>query len=229
MIIGNWLIAKAFYEYYNDNNILVFASWVSNSQNTDESEFKREIDLIHNTIIHNKTKLFVYISSCSISDETLVNSLYVKHKIQAENIIKTLCPEYLILRTSNPIWFTQNPNTIINFLYNKILTSEHFIVWKNAYRNLIDVEDLFIISKEIINMNIKNTTINVANTQYYSIWDIVNTLENIIWKKWNYELIEKWWTPKIDTSFIKSIISKLNIKFDNNYLNTLLSKYYKKW
>lgn len=227
MIIWNWLIAKAFSEYKDSNTILIFASWVSNSQNKDLNEFKREIDLIKKILQENTQKLFVYISSCSIDDETLQHSLYVQHKINAENIIKASWNKYLIIRTSNPIWFTKNPNTLLNFLCNKILSWEHFTIWENAKRNLIDVEDLFKIWQEIINKQIFiNKIINIANTHYFSVLEIVNEFEKQIWKKWNYEIQNIWWYPKIDTGKIESIISNLNINFESNYLEKLIKKYY---
>jgi dTDP-4-dehydrorhamnose reductase len=66
-------------------------------------EFNREIKLLTNNLNNNKEKLFVYISSCSIDDKTMSNSKYVKHKFNAENIIKKLSKNFIIFRTSNPI------------------------------------------------------------------------------------------------------------------------------
>lgn len=227
MIIWNWLIAKAFNEYNNNNYILIFASWVSNSQNKDINEFKREKDLIIKSLKENTEKLFIYISSCSIDDETMQNSMYVKHKVDMEKIIKKSWNDFLIIRTSNPIWFTTNTNTLLNFLHNKILSWEHFTIWKNAKRNLIDVDDLFIISKEIINNRLFiNDTINIANSHYFNILDIVNQFEKHIWKIWNYEIQDLWWYPKIDISNIYQIIKDLKISFNENYLERLIKKYY---
>lgn len=227
MIIWNWLIAKAFSSYSHDNNILIFASGVSNSQNKDLSLFKREIDLLENNLKNNKEKLFIYISSCSITDKSLKESLYVKHKINAENIIKKLSDNYIIIRTSNPVWITNNPNTLLNFLYNKIINWEKITIWKNAKRNLIDVDDLFKISKEIIDNNLfRNETINIANKMYFSILEIVKIFEIITKCKAKYTIEELWWIPNIDIENINNIVKKLNINFDKNYLEKLIKKYY---
>lgn len=227
MIIWNWLIANAFKYYENNDNVLIFASWVSNSQNKDLLLFKKEIDLLEKTLKENPNKLFVYISSCSIDDETMKNSLYVKHKINAENTIKYLSKNYLIIRTSNPVWKTKNPNTLLNFLYEKIVSWENFNIWINARRNLIDVKDLFKISKEIIDNNLfNNSTINIANKLYFDILEIVNIFENITKYKANYTIEELWWTPNINIENIENIIEKLNINFDKSYLEKLIKKYY---
>ncbi|MDD3645908.1 MAG: NAD-dependent epimerase [Candidatus Gracilibacteria bacterium] len=227
MIIGNGLIAKAFKYYEWNNDVIIFASGVSNSQNKDLNEFKREIDLLEKSLNENKDKLFIYISSCSIDDETLKDSLYVKHKINAENIIKSSGNKYLIFRTSNPVGFTKNQNTILNFLYNKIINKESFTIWKNAKRNLIDIEDLFNISKEIIDNAIYiNDTINITNKLYFPILDIVKNFENITGKKAIYEIKDLGGTPKIDTKKIEPIINKIGINFNYNYLEKIIKKYY---
>lgn len=227
MIIWNWLIANAFKDYENNDDVLIFASWVSNSQNKDLLLFKKEIDLLEKTLKENPNKLLVYISSCSIDDETMKNSLYVKHKINAENTIKYLSKNYLIIRTSNPVWKTKNPNTLLNFLYEKIVSWEKFNVWINARRNLIDVEDLFKISKEIIDNNLfNNSTINIANKLYFDILEIVKIFENITKYKANYTIEKLWWTPNINIENIEKVIEKLNINFDKSYLEKLIKKYY---
>lgn len=67
---------------------MYFASGVSNSQNQNHSLFQRETDLLVETLRNNKEKLFIYFSTCSIYDPTLVNSEYVKHKLKIENLIE---------------------------------------------------------------------------------------------------------------------------------------------
>ena len=42
MVVGTGLLAKAFLEYENDDNIIVFASGVSNSKEISREEFDRE-------------------------------------------------------------------------------------------------------------------------------------------------------------------------------------------
>jgi nucleoside-diphosphate-sugar epimerase len=227
MVIGNWLIAREFSSYKNDEKVLVFASWVSNSRNIHLNEFEREIRLLHETLRHYSKKLFIYFSSCSIEDEASQSLSYVKHKVNAENIIKASWNEYLIIRTTNPIWFTDNPHTFLNYFYNKIISWEHFTIWKYAKRNLIDVNDLFRIAEEVINKNLFiNETINIANVNYYDILYIVNRMEEHMWKRGNYEIKNLWWYPKIDIWKIEPIIFKLGINFGDGYLNKLMEKYY---
>ncbi|MEJ2498930.1 MAG: hypothetical protein P8Y46_06430 [Sulfurovaceae bacterium] len=50
MIIGNGMLAHEFSDYKDDNDIIIFASGVSNSGETRESEFEREKELLTKTI-----------------------------------------------------------------------------------------------------------------------------------------------------------------------------------
>lgn len=226
MIIGNWFLANIFVQYQNVDTVCIFASGVSNSQNQNHSLFQRETDLLLETLHNNKEKLFIYFSTCSIYDPTLVNSEYVKHKLKIESLVEQSGNAYIIFRISNPVGYTSNPNTIFNYLINKINTDENFVVWSGAKRNLIDIEDLLKIASYIIdNKSHENNIINIANTQNFAVLDIVIILERVLWKKALYSIEAKWGIPVIDLSKITDIIKESNVQFDNQYLERLIHKY----
>ena len=226
MIIGNWFLANIFLQYQNIDTVCIFASGVSNSQNQDHSLFQRERNLLVETLNNTKEKVFIYFSTCSIYDATLVNSEYVKHKLKIENLIEQSGNAYIIFRISNPVWYTHNPNTIFNYLINKINSGQDFVVWSGAKRNFIDIEDLLIIASYIIDhKSHENSIINIANTQNFAIVDIIIILEGVLWKKALYRTEEKWGIPVIDTSKITDIIKESNIQFDNQYMERLIHKY----
>ena len=81
MVIGNGLVAKGFSAYNRDSNIVVFASGVSNSTTTSEAAFSREAGLLSEILRQHTEKKIVYISTCSIYDESLNDSAYVRHKL----------------------------------------------------------------------------------------------------------------------------------------------------
>lgn len=228
MIVWNGLIANAFKHYENNDDVIIFASWVSNSQNQDDSLFKREIDLIEWTLKLNYNKLFIYFSSCSVTDETLRDSKYIKHKINAENIIKNNKHNYfLIIRIPNIVWYTDNPNTLINYLINNIKNWKKITLFKKAKRNIIDVEDLFKLAHYIISKKFfLNSTINIANTKNENILDIVNCIETIFWYKADYVISDWGWEPKIDIKNIEDIIKETWIDFWSWYLTKIIKKYY---
>ena len=85
MVLGNGLVANGFEIYKENDNVIIFASGVSNSGEKRKKEFKRELTLLKNIKIDNE--VLIYFSTCSIFDKTLKNSLYVLHKKEIENYI----------------------------------------------------------------------------------------------------------------------------------------------
>lgn len=132
MIVGNGDIAKALKEVDRDE-LLFFASGVSNSQETRESEYLREADLLNRQDIRDH---IVYFSSLSVFYN---DNRYTRHKLQIESIIKKRFDRYTIVRLGNITW-GDNPHTIINFIRSKIKNNEAFEV-KNEYRYIIDKEE----------------------------------------------------------------------------------------
>ena len=108
---------------------------MSNSQETRESEYEREKDLL---LKQDKTKHIVYFSSLAIFYS---NTRYAKHKKTMELLVKTCFENYTIIRLGNITWGT-NPNTLINYLkshpeaeikdeYRYVCEKEEFLHWIN--------------------------------------------------------------------------------------------------
>lgn len=105
-IIGSGDIASVL---PNDTDKLFFASGVSNSQETRDSEYIREIELL---LSQNKASHIVYFSSLAIFYS---NTRYTQHKLDMEAMIKANFQRYCIIRIGN-ITFGKNPHTLINYL-----------------------------------------------------------------------------------------------------------------
>src|SRR5690606_373805 len=147
-IVGNGLIANAF-RNYDSEDVVFFASGVSNSLETDENQFRREENLIRKTLIENPAKLFIYFSTCSIYDSSKNGSAYVNHKLNMEHLVSTESDKYLIARVSNVVGKGGNKNTLIDFLVNSIRENKMIQTHIDASRNLIDVEDVVKIIMEL--------------------------------------------------------------------------------
>lgn len=226
MIIGNGMVAKAFKKYENDDDILIFASGVSNSQEQSDEAFEREKKLLEKTIIENKKRIIIYFSTCSIYDPSMTNSRYVIHKLAMEDMIKKFHSNFYIFRLSQVVGKTNSP-TIINYFYNRIIAKEQFQIWEKSTRNLIDVDDIVRITNRIVNKSIlKNNIINIASPYFVKIPYIIQILEKISLKKAKCISLDKGASYDIDISDIKPIISELHLKFDENYLEKAICKYY---
>lgn len=224
MIIGDGMLASMFIDYKNNNNIIIFASGVSNSSETREKEFLREKTLVENTLKNYRDKLFIYFSSCSLDDPQLSNTPYHIHKRNMEQLIKEISNYYIIFRVPNIIGRGGNKNTIINFLFNKIKQEEVFDLWINATRNIVDIEDLYKIVSYIINNRVfKNIILNIAYEYNYKVEDIVHAIENILNKKAKYNIINKGADLKIDIQKTLPILNELKIVQPT--IETLIKKY----
>jgi len=227
MVIGSGMIAKRFSDYAEDGRFLIFASGVSNSTLNDENAFKRETNMLEGCIKNEPDKNLVYFSTCSIYDPSMKRSPYVLHKLEMENLIKTSGITYNIFRVSNPIGKTENSHTVLNYFIQHILGKEEFTVWKYASRNLIDLDDIYLICNYILRNNLfKKHKVNVANPVNYPVIQIVQAIEKHFGIEGNYQLADKGNSPLIDTSAIQPILSKLKINFNNSYLSSLLQKYF---
>lgn len=154
MIIGNGDIASALKDR---NDLLFFASGVSNSQETRESEYRRERDLLMSQDIDNH---IVYFSSLAIFYS---NTRYAQHKLQMERLVKSF-KVWTILRLGNITWGT-NPHTLINNL--KIQNLRGKMKVEDVYRFICNREEfdywISIIPKWSCEINIPGRRMKVKN------------------------------------------------------------------
>jgi len=227
MVIGNGMIANRFASYKNTDDIIIFASGVSNSKETVEENFLREFTLLKKTIKEHPKNILVYFSTCSVEDTDLALAPYVIHKKKVEAFIKQNAAKYYLFRISNLAGTSNNPYTLLNYFVFNILKNHPLTVWKNAFRNIIGVDnmysliDYFLREKENI-----NATINIANPVNYSVPFIIKTIENHLNKKAIVNEVERGDDYKIDVSAIEALFNKLCIEFNDDYLSLLLKKYY---
>lgn len=227
MVIGNGMLAKAFESYLDQEDFIIFASGVSDSTSTDTTAFEREIQLLTDTITNNKDKFFVYFSTCSIYDPSMQQSHYVQHKIKAEELIINQCPSFIIFRLTNPVGKTGNRHTVVNYFINHIAEKKEFTVWKNASRNILDIDDVYLVCNEILQKKLFICSIvNIANPQNYTVPFIVENIETYFNTRAHYSLIDTGGAPAIDTSAVNTLFTKFNINFDEHYLQKLLKKYF---
>lgn len=222
MVVGNGLLANKFNnDFYN--NYVVFASGVSNSTTIDTSLFEREKSLLIETLSDINLPI-LYFSTISLL--TMKNP-YFEHKKNMERIIQNSGKDYYIFRLPQVIGDIGNPNNIINFFKNKISNNQKFDIWGNSERSIIDVDDVLLISTNIINNFDINKIYNVAGIEFKSIREIIEILENILSKKSNYSIIENISEiTKENSNEVNISISKLSLG-TSDYTKNILEKYVK--
>ena len=198
MIIGNGLIAKVFKKekkYFK--NIDVFASGVSNSQNKNIREFKREKKLINKHLKEKKFFFFIYFSTLDVYRK--IKTPYIKHKIDLEKLLLKK-KNVLIVRLSQLIGRSKNKYTIFNYLKFNLKKNNKLIIFKEFYRNFIDVDDLVNYIKKINFETIDFKILNIFNKRSIQINEILKYF--------------------VRQNIVKNKIFKLNFKKDNFYFNT---------
>jgi nucleoside-diphosphate-sugar epimerase len=135
-IIGSGDIAKAL----NDREgFIFFAAGVSNSSEKNEAEYERERGRLFDTIqtANQSNVTLVYFGSISRFHSM---TRYTIHKYEMEQLIRTYCNNYTVIRIGNISWGT-NPNTFINFIRNKKAAGQ-FVQVKDEWKYMIDKDEL---------------------------------------------------------------------------------------
>lgn len=227
MVVGNGMLAAGFRSFETNDRYLVFAAGVSNSQNLNENEFKREEELLERSILNNPGKIPVYFSTYSILDPSQRDSVYVQHKHAMEDIVTSLSPGSFILRVTNVAGNSPNATTILNYFFNHIQKQVPFELWTNACRNIIDLDDLVFITTELLKTETPPAhPINIGAPVTYKVSEIIQAIENFLNLKASYKCVEKGSCIDPDLSYISEILERCPSNFNDQYLESLLKKYY---
>jgi hypothetical protein len=130
MIIGNGNIAKTLID---NDDLIFFASGVSDSSCVDFNEFNREYKLLMEI---DKSKHVVYFSNLGIYYK---NDPYTTHKINMENTIRNNFEYYTIVRIEVCEW-VKNHTTILNVFKQKLLNTEKIEI-QDTFRYVLNKED----------------------------------------------------------------------------------------
>ena len=224
MVSGRGLIASAFSSYLENNNFVIFASGVSNSQENRLEQFKRERNLLQEVSIKNLDKTLVYFSTCAFYDNYFMETPYVNHKKNTEKWIQNNIKSYYIFRVPQIIG-SKNKNQLLGFLNDQISKNLKFKLF-DIERNLIDLDFLFNVVDHVLKNNLfQNDIINISYPQNISVLEIVEILEKTHSKKANYELIKKKGSFIIDNSKLIEIYDELGLIIHNFYFKKIKSHY----
>lgn len=221
MVIGNGILANAL-RFYDNDEVLFFASGVSNSLENRVSEFEREINLLNSAIEKNPEKKLIYFSTCSIYDSSKTESPYVLHKLNVEKIISQNCNKYAIFRVGNAVGKGGNTNTLINFLKHSIENGKKIQIYSKARRVFIGVDDVALFINQNIE-NIENKVFNLVYPYQFSLKEVITPLEKFLNKEAVYETIDE--GAFYDISFEESTKIFFGKISPEDYLQKIYSTY----
>ena len=229
-IIGNGFLAKKFKKYnyfFKKKNYFIYLAGVSNSGENNLNNFKKDYNRINSFIKNLKESKLIYISSCSIFDPNRNKSLYIRNKIKIEKLIKKRCKNFIIIRLPEIVGKSKNKNTLTNFFYSKIKKKEKFILFANAKRNLLDVDDAIKLILFFLKTNTKKKILNIANLKFVTPLALIKILESRLKKKAKYKLFfskyKKW---NINNDINIFFLKKAGVIIKKNYFKQILKKYY---
>lgn len=224
MIVGNGQLAKIFQKSQITYDVCIFASGVSNSNCKDKQQFEREKNLLIDALKNNSDKKFVYFSSTALSANEYPKNDYYKHKSKMETVIKEHSKNYYIFRIPQLFGDLILHKTIINFLYKSIEQNHNFAIYDEAYRYVIEINDLKTLVEAYLQYSKSCITVDLANPYRYKVLDIVQILEELMKKEACFELVEKNDGYLLDLSDMKSFTEKnhIDIAFGKDYLFTKL-------
>ena len=227
MIVGDGMLARAFASRYAlDDGVLVFASGVSNSQETSAREFERERAILLSACKDHVGKM-VYFGTCSVADSDRQNTPYAQHKREMELIVLAR-PGGLVLRLPQVVGRTQNPHTLTNYLHGKISRGEEFGVWANAERNLIDVDDVAAIGAVALEQlrPSESRTMAIAARRSIPMLELVRLFEKVLGRKAVFHVDLRGAPLRIDASQADAIAAGIGIDLGHGYVERILRKYY---
>jgi hypothetical protein len=176
MILGDGLIGTSLKKTLNyHEDLLVFASGVSNSTEKNPEEYKREFKLLQEALESNKGKKLIYFSTCSINSNT--SSPYIKYKKFVENYIQSNVEDYLILRLPNIVGSSTNKSQLVNYFFNCLLNQTDITINVDCIRYLVDVEDLSKLLEVLITKGKQSSTLDMAFNNGVKVEEILKYLE----------------------------------------------------
>lgn len=115
------------------DDLLFFASGVSNSREDRESEYQREVDLL---LEQPRDAHLVYFSSLAV-----LNGMgrYLDHKRRMEELVRDEFKRYTIVRIGNIAW-GDNPNTLINYMRGQVQRGEQLYI-QDVWRYVVDQDE----------------------------------------------------------------------------------------
>lgn len=175
LTIGRGMMAGAFKECgAGDPGLLVFASGVSNSAESDALRFAREAALLSETIAAHPDHKIVYFSSCAIG---FLHTPYYRHKLAMERLVEQSAARYLVCRLPQVVGLTAN-TTLVSHIVRSIRARTAISVLPNARRSLIDVDDVVRIVLRLAHL--PNMTLQVTSGAAIDIDSLIREVATLL-------------------------------------------------
>jgi nucleoside-diphosphate-sugar epimerase len=192
-IQGTGLMARAFATLdVRDDSVTVFAKGVADSRITAIAEFEREFRELE-TAIHvcrAAGRTLVYLSGGGAiygrraslreeDDEPRPETMYGEHQVVCERAIVASGIDHLIARIPNAVGHPQRPAQLVPALIEQV-RGGRVHVNPGASRDLIDAADVAELVTGLLQLGLRNVTVNVASGISTDVGDLVDHIERLL-------------------------------------------------
>jgi nucleoside-diphosphate-sugar epimerase len=222
-IVGSGLISKHMVNLNTYSDCLIIGAGVSNSSETRASEFKREAELIETVINASPALRVVYFSTCSVSQA--YKTPYIDHKLAMEDIVSSLAGEWCIYRLPQVVGVVRNM-TLISYFVRSVLHRVPMTIQANAYRYLIDIDDVVRVCGLLLSSEKGvNTIQSIAPSNPVSVVEIVKYICFQLGKPAEYKLDDSGESYEIELRTLIDSIGERDKIFAESYWCEVLDKY----
>ena len=225
MIVGRGLLGESLNKLRHED-VILFASGVSNSNEQNSSEFEREANLLIRTIDGTEKRFFYYFSTCSIFDPSLADSSYISHKKRMEAIVLSK-PTGRVIRLPNVVGPTGNPANLVNYLKHSINRANPIKIQSHATRYLLGVDEMNLLLQDVVDNAGEKQIISLVPPKNIKVTSVVSIIESILGTQANLELVEGGTPYEVDFSDTKYHASRLGFEFGQMYYENTLEKWCK--
>lgn len=235
IIHGSGLLATA-YRARADLTVpgVVFARGVSDSASTDEDGYRRELRLLEaaSTTALDLGEPIVYFCGAPIYGtfeserredvELRPRTRYGRHQVDAERMIRASGARYLIVRTPNVVGPGGHPHQLIPALVRQV-TSGSVSVQAGASRDLLDVEDLVLLTQRLLVQGVSDIIVNVATGISTPVEAIVRRIVDILAVTTEIKSESGGEQQRFDIARLASLVGPL--PFEPSYPYRILDRY----
>ncbi|GGO97764.1 NAD-dependent epimerase/dehydratase family protein [Wenjunlia tyrosinilytica] len=198
-IIGNGFLghnlADAFAERFPE--VTAFAAGVSSTAGTASADFDREAHLLYEVLRkcreEHRSLLFFSTASAAMYGASAAvygasgtsgiedgpvqpPSVYGRHKLALESVVRSSGVEHLILRLSHVVGRHQRSHQLLPALVHQVMTGA-VTVHQGAHRDLLDVRDLVHAVGRLLDDGVRGRVVNVASGAPQPVEAIVDGIE----------------------------------------------------
>ena len=227
MIVGTGLIGSSLISV-DMPGATVFASGVSNSQETSQESFRRERELLQGHLSQPRENHLIYISTCSVGESLQDSSPYIEHKKRMEKL--TLSgPNTSIVRLPNVVGPSGNKRNLVNYFVDAVGSGKKIFVQKLAKRYLLGVDEMTALIGAYISQGPESGAIvEFAPPFSTPVTELVRQIEQVLGLEGNVEIVGGGSSYLVDFKDTSRYSKSAGVEFPEDYTNSILKKWVQK-